>query len=129
MESAASQPVTPTFLAPRWCDRDWSDFVPFGATHILMRTITTDPGLYRVRVAGRDQLAYVGQTGRDLRERVGQLARGTLAAEMPFNDPHTAAPKLWSFRAADQLEFEVSVSACDLPKNDRMGLECYLVWR
>src|SRR6266545_6246527 len=57
------------------------------------------------------------------------LARGTLAAEMPFNDPHTAAPKLWSFRDAEKLEFEVSVTECDLPKNDLMGLECYAVWQ
>ena len=86
-----------------------------------MSGVTNGPGLYRIRVTGRNQLAYVGQTGRGLRERVG-LARGTLAAEMPFNDRHTA-PKLWSFRDADGLEYEVSVTACNLPKNDRMGLE------
>ncbi len=127
--STFSQLPTPSFLAPRWCDRDWSSFVPFGAARDLMRTLTAVSGLYRVRVVGREQLAYIGQTGRNLRERVAMLARGTLAAEMPFNDPHTAAPKLWSYRAADRLEYEASVSPCDLPKNDRMGLECYLVWR
>lgn len=57
------------------------------------------------------------------------LVRGTLAAEMPFNDPHTAAPKLWSYRDAEKLGYEVSVTACDLTKNDRMGLECSVVWR
>jgi hypothetical protein len=121
-------PLTaPNFLAARWCDRDWSPFSSFRAASDP--TITSCPGLYRVRVVGRSQLAYVGQTGRSLRERVAMLTRGVLAAEMPFNDPHTAAPKLWSFRDAEQLEYEVSVTACDLPKNDRMGLECYLVWR
>jgi hypothetical protein len=94
-----------------------------------MGEITTEPGLCRVRVADRHQLAYIGQTGRGLRERVGTLARGTLAAEMPFNDPHTAAPKLWSYRAAEGLEYEASVTACGLAKNDRMGLGCYLVWQ
>jgi hypothetical protein len=117
----------PGFLAPRWCDSEWSPFVPFAVTRDP--TIAAGPGLYRVRVAGREQLAYIGQTGRNLRERVGMLARGTLAAEMPFNDPHTAAPKLWSFRDAEGLAYEVSVTTCDLPKNDRMGLECFLVWR
>ena len=94
---------SPSFLSPQWCDRNWSPFVPFAVTRGDMPGITTDPGLYRVRVQGRDQLAYVGQTGRDLRERVGMLTRGTLATEMPFNDPHTAAPKLWSFRDAAAL--------------------------
>jgi hypothetical protein len=119
----------PSFLAARWCDRDWTAFVPFGSDRALMRTLPTDPGLYRVRVAGRDQLAYVGQTGLNLRTRVAALVRGTLAAEMHFNDPHTAAPKLWSFRDADGMAYEVSVTPCDLPKNDRMGLECLLVWQ
>jgi hypothetical protein len=122
-------PAVPDFLSPRWCDRDWTPFVPFAAARGEMRAIPAGPGLYRVRVAGRDQLAYVGQTGRGLRERVGMLARGTLAAEMPFNDPHTAAPKLWSYRDAEGLQFEVSATECDLPRNDRMGLECYLVWQ
>src|SRR5262245_50899157 len=104
-----TQRPDPSFLDTRWCDRDWSPFVPFGASRNRMRTLTTDPGLYRVRVGGRDQLAYIGQTGRSLCERVGMLVRGTLATEMPFNDRHTAAPKLWSFREAEQLEYEVSV--------------------
>jgi hypothetical protein len=120
---------TPSFLAPDWCGLSWSAFVPFGAARDQMRTITKEPGLYRGRVAGAPRLAYVGQTGRDLRDRVSSLARGALAPEMPFNDPHTAAPKLWSYRVADRLEYEVSVAECALPKNDRMGRECELVWR
>jgi hypothetical protein len=112
-----------------WCDRTWSPFAPFGAARGLTPSLTTGPGFYRVRVAGRGRLAYIGQTGRNLRDRVSALALGTLAAEMPFNDPHTAAPKLWSFRDAEGLGYEVSVAACDLPKNDRMGAECHLVWR
>jgi hypothetical protein len=39
-------------------------------------------------------LAYIGQTGRSLRQRVCALVHGTLADAMPFNDPHTAAPRL-----------------------------------
>jgi hypothetical protein len=85
--------------------------------------------VYRVRVVGRDELAYVGQTGRNLRERLRGLGAGLHAAEMPFNDPHTAAPKLWSYRDGDGIEFEVSAAESTLPKNDRMGLECWLVWR
>lgn len=118
-----------TFLAPDWCGRAWTPFVPFGASPVERRVFPTGGGLYRVRVTGRDQLAYVGQTGRDLRDRVTSLARGVLAAGMPWNDPHTAAPKLWSYRHAEGLAYEASVAAADLPKNDRMGLESYAVWQ
>jgi hypothetical protein len=70
------------FLSPGWSDRDWTSFVPFAATRGPIRAMPTGPGLYRVRVVGREQLAYVGQTRRGLREWVGILARGTLAADM-----------------------------------------------
>ena len=50
-------------------------------------------GLYRVRAVDDALLAYVGQTGRSLRERVSAL-RGAFGREMPYRDPHTAAPAL-----------------------------------
>src|SRR4051812_24404085 len=98
----------PNFLCPRWCDRDWTGFVPFGTGRAAARALPAGAGVYRVRVAGRDELAYVGQTGRGLRERIVALMRQTLSAEMPFNDPHTAAPKLWSYRDADGCGYEAS---------------------
>jgi hypothetical protein len=84
--------------------------------------------VYRVRVVGRDELAYIGQTGRNLNERLRGLGSGLHADKMPFNDPHTAAPKLWSYRDGDRVEFEASAAESTLSKNDRMGLECWLVW-
>lgn len=93
------------------------------------RTIPNRAGVYRVRVVGRNELAYIGQTGRNLTERLRGLGSGLHAAEMPYNDPHTAAPKLWSYRDGDGVEFEASAAETPLPKNDRMGLECWLVWR
>ena len=85
--------------------------------------------MYRVRVSGRDELAYLGQTGRSLRGRVLALTRHTLAAKMPWNDPHTAAPSLWSYRDAEGMDFELSVASVDLPEADRRGLECELLWQ
>ena len=55
-----TQRPDPSFLDTHWCDRDWSPFVPFGTARDPRRTLTTDPGLYRVRVVGRDQLADIG---------------------------------------------------------------------
>jgi hypothetical protein len=48
---------------------------------------------------------------------------------MPFNDPHTAAPRLWSYRDADGLEYEASAAEVGLSKVDRLALECYLLWQ
>lgn len=67
------------------------------------------PGLYRVRrTTGQWGLDYVGQTGRSLRGRLGQL-NVTYRAEMPYADPHTAAPALWAMRHRDGCDFEASV--------------------
>jgi hypothetical protein len=73
-------------------------------------------------------LAYIGQTGRNLRERINGLVRNTLKEQMPFNVPHTAAPRLWSFRIEDGLSFEASAAPSVLPKPERMSFESLLIW-
>lgn len=118
-----------SFLQDDWSSLRWTPFVSFNATRQQMTQIPNLPGVYRVKVSGDNRLAYIGQTGRDLRWRTRMLMRNTLAAEMPFNDPHTAAPRLWSFRVSENLQFEVSAAAVTLPKPRRMGLECCLLWR
>src|SRR5262245_50121838 len=65
-------------------------------------TIPDEPGVYRIRRVGQDCLDYIGQTGvggMTLRKRLG-MQRGVYAAEMPYTDPHTAAPALWAMRQA-----------------------------
>ena len=44
-----------------------------------------------------------------LKQRLGML-RGVYGEEMPYRDPHTAAPALWALRRQDGCHFEVSVS-------------------
>ncbi len=87
----------------RWSWSPWVEFSP---------TAFGDPpheaGLYRIRVADASTLAYLGQTRRGLRERLLGLRRGTFAQEMPYNDPHTAAPGLWAFRVEDSSIYEAS---------------------
>ncbi len=117
----------PAFLAADWCGLAWTAFVPFDAWN--GRVVPTGAGVYRVRVAGADQLAYVGQSGRNLRDRLAKLQSKTRDIEMPFDDPHTAAPRLWSYRDASGLRYEASAAEVTLSKNDRMALECYLLWR
>jgi len=79
-------------------DVDWSAWRPLDPSVDRQSKIETDPGFYRVRHRDRDGLEYIGQTGRSARGRVGALARNVFADEMPYRDPHTAAPCLWAVR-------------------------------
>lgn len=116
------------FLSNTWCELSWSPWASFAdpdSFSLLPRTA----GLYRVRPAGANSLVYIGQTGRDLRGRLNALRRGTMAAAMPFDGPHTAAPSLWALRDAEGLAFECAAAPIDLAKADRESLECYLLWQ
>ncbi len=92
-------------------------------------SISTDPGLYRVRHCDRDGLEYIGQTGRSTRGRVSALARNVYSEDMPFRDPHTASPCLWAVRDQHGPAFEVSTVTPSLAKDDqdRKGLEEALI--
>lgn len=70
-------------------------------------------------------LAYVGQTG-SLRQRLSQLSV-LYRDEIPFNDPHTAAPCLWVMRTVDGVAFEFSVAGTAGDVRDRMADECVLI--
>ena len=107
----------------------WSDWVGFAAERKTFSVFPATSGVYRVRITDDDGLVYIGQTGRSLRERVRTLCLRTLDAEMPFNDPHTAAPNLWAWRQTHGYEYEVSVAEVDLPGTDRLALECWLLWQ
>lgn len=125
------------YLSDTWCGLKWSGWVPLSNEHNELKKIPTIPGLYRIRPIGKDFLIYIGQTGRSLRGRMGELRAYTRSStEMPYNDPHTAAPSLWAWRDAEGWEFECSVAPAEyeeVPKTDsrqmREGLECYLLWQ
>lgn len=116
------------FLGPKWAGFDWTPFVPFDAPVADWKLIPRRPGLYRVAVCGASQLAYIGQTGRILRDRLSALRSQSLADLMPFNDPHTGACRLWSFREANKADFECSAASADLSESSRKALENYLLW-
>lgn len=84
------------------------------------------PGLYRIRRVGRDDLDYIGQTGRSLRGRLGML-RGVYAEAMPYADPHTAAPALWALRHATGCDFDASVVPIEGLVQWRKGLEALTI--
>jgi hypothetical protein len=53
-------------------------------------------------------VVYIGETGRGLRGRLGQL-RGVFADQMLYADPDVAGPALWAMRDRDRCDFEASV--------------------
>lgn len=91
------------------------------------------PGLYRIRCTAHDRandtLSYIGQTGdgrMTLMHRLGML-RGVYGDEMPYRDPHTAAPALWAMRHKDRCDFEVSTSVIEDSTPWRKGVEAIAI--
>ncbi len=99
-------------------------------TNEEFREIPKEPGLYRIRPAGKDFLMYIGETRRTVHERLNEL-RHTLKRTdlMPWNDPHTAAPSLWAWQDAEGFEYECSAAPLDASINGRRGMESFLLYR
>ncbi len=121
------------FTNSTWADLPWTEWVRFSDVQAFKK-LPASAGVYRVRPVGVQELFYIGQTGRDLRERLRDLRSNTLQEVMPFNDPHTAAPSLWAWRHAEGFAFECSVAPVQLAEDEeearrlREGLEFYLLW-
>jgi hypothetical protein len=98
----------------------------------LLATVSRDqeisrlPGLYRIRRLGRNDLDYIGQTSLPLRRRLAML-RGVYKEEMPYADPHTAAPALWALRHATGCDFECSVVPIEGSTPWRKGMEAVAI--
>ncbi|EFH84752.1 hypothetical protein [Ktedonobacter racemifer] len=122
-----SQPYTEhkSFMSVDWEGIAWTSWLPLSSP-----ALPTGRGIYRVRAIERDELFYIGSTGSDLRGRIGDLYRNLVKdrTQMPFNDPHTAAPSLWAWQNADGLHFECS-AATDSTHPDLDILVHYLLWR
>jgi hypothetical protein len=111
----------------------WSDWIPLDADLLTYQQfIANRPGFYRVRAVGSEFFAYIGQTGRSLRQRTrAELAKHVMRPieSPPWNDPHTAAPLLWAFRHENGLSFELSVAVADLPVQLRQCYEDVLLYQ
>ena len=114
-----------------WNGLPWSPWIALEAPIATYKNyITTEPGLYRVRVTGCHRLAYLGETGRGLRQRTRALAGHTYRGREhpPWNDPHTAAPGLWAWRIEDGLDYELSVTPLSVPTAHRKCMENMLLF-
>lgn len=112
-----------------WVGLEWSPWVSLDPAREGLGSLDTAPGHYRIRHESLNRLAYVGETGRSVRGRVRSLARGTYAQEMPFQDPHVAAPRLWAIRqeAGDEFEVSVATPGAAADEQDRKGIEASLI--
>lgn len=108
----------------------WSNWLPLnGDANVYKSVPRKKSGVYRIRSVGKDGLIYIGQTGRCLRERLRALRSGVYAQDMPYNDPHTAAPNLWVWLNEEHYEYEFSFLVSDLDTPQRQGLEDFFLWK
>lgn len=114
-----------------WGELSWSPWISLNAPlDIFQNYITKNPGFYRIRSSQEKELVYVGQTGRDLRERTRMLSRGVYldTGNSPWNDPHTAASILWAYRHENKFDYELSVASANFNTQDRQCYEDYLLY-
>jgi hypothetical protein len=103
----------------------WTEWVPLDQA-LAEPVLPADPGLYRVRRAGTREVVYIGQTGVGIRARVRML-RGIAGGEMPYRDPHTAAPALWALVQSTGCVFEVAGLPVGGDARWRNGLEAVAI--
>jgi predicted GIY-YIG superfamily endonuclease len=116
------------FYALDWLDLNWSEWKPLDADSFS--EVPKEAGLYRIRhrTEERDHLEYIGESG-DTRRRIQSLARGVYAEEMPYRDPHTAAPCLWAVRDDVGSALQVSYTTPSKAEDElhRKGIEAALI--
>ena len=84
------------YFFDNWCSLSWTPWVPFNAGKHIFKEIPHEPGMYRIRPAGKDFLMYIGGTGRSLHQRLTDLRQSLRRSDlMPWSDPLAEAPALW----------------------------------
>jgi hypothetical protein len=126
------------YFFDNWCTLPWSGWVPFNADKPTYHTLPKEPGVYRIRPAGKDFLMYIGSSGQPLHTRLSGLRQALRRADlMPWSDPHPEAPALWCWwkewiAAADEGEevmLECSAAPLDASAAGRKSMEAFLLYR
>jgi hypothetical protein len=118
------------YFSCTWASLPWSPWIPFSADKHEFREIPHEPGLYRIRPAGKDFLMFIGETRRALHQRLQELRMELRGRDlMPWADPHTEAAALWAWQDAEGFGYECSAAPLDATTNGRRGMESYLLYR
>lgn len=103
------------YMSELWLDLDWSPWVPFDAPREFFY-IPREPGVYRIRPAGKDFLMFIGETGQSLHKKLAELRQGLRRTDlMPWSDPQESGPCLWAWRAEWMAELEREKAARPVP--------------
>jgi hypothetical protein len=113
-----------------WQNLSWSEWVPLAAPRDEFRAIPGEPGIYRIRPAGKDFLMDISETNRTLHQRLAELRQSLRRTDlMPWNDPDISAPALWAWRDAEGYEYECSAAPLDASPAGRRAMENFLISR
>ena len=144
----AFDPEDIPYFSGTWCSLSWSPWVPFNADRHTFQALSREPGVYRIRPAGRDFLMYIGETGQSLHKKLSGLRQALRRSDlMPWSDPHPEAPALWAWwvewaSAADKepppkpsgedaapVMPECSAAPLNASTGGRRGMESFLLYK
>jgi len=91
---------------------NWSEWTPLFPTGDL-DVIPQEPGIYLVSHASLSGVQYVGHSRTDLRDRIRRMGYSIDSDEMPYRDPHTAAPCLWAIAEEYDVDYRVCWASID----------------
>lgn len=106
-----------------WLGLEWSDWSLLEPGTKKIESVPETPGFFRIKKVESDDLDYVGQTGRSLRERLIHLANKVNVGERPENS-HASAEHLWELKDfGGRFEFSYANPNIARSETDRLGLE------
>lgn len=105
----------------------WSPWQPLEGCWLKGQGLSSDGGLYRIRLSGARELLYVGETG-NLKQRLAMLKPLFDERQMPYRSPHVAGCHLWALRQSGGAAFEVSCAVLEgMDTPWRKGLEFLVI--
>lgn len=105
-----------------WMGFDWSDWSILNSGTKKMSQVPETPGFFRIKQTTRDGLQAVGSTGRDLNERLKQIARKIDKDDKP--EEGTESAHLWELKEfGGKFEFSYINPNIARSETDRIGIE------
>ncbi|MFB6147781.1 MAG: hypothetical protein ABEJ66_02755 [Candidatus Nanohaloarchaea archaeon] len=105
-----------------WLGLDWSDWTLLEPGTKKISQVPETSGFFRVKKVEGEELDYVGQTGRSLRERLVHLANRIDSEERP--EDSLSAEHLWELSDfGGRFEFSYANPNIARSETDRLGLE------